>query len=351
VKKWLILFPFLCSTPVIIVIAALIFVFILLGGVEEEPSELTGVGTIQLSEIGENEIPKQFMEHYKKAGEAYGVPWTLLAAIHRVETAFSTNLSESYAGAIGATQFMPCTWVGWQHPTCSGLGKGNIDKETLLDVKAIAQYGGYGVDGNGDPMNIDDAMFSTANYLAASSAKTDKRKAVFTYNHSQKYVADVLGFYESYTGGYTEVSAGAVEVRGDIAWPVPHTKNVTSTFGQRWGKLHAGIDIAGGNDLDKPIVSFMPGKVIVSELHGALKGSGYGYLVIVDHGKGVTTRYGHLSKKGIPAGTEVEAGQQIGTMGNTGHSFGVHLYFEVRINDEAVDPMSYVKDFSPKVNE
>lgn len=355
-KKWLLIIPIFLSAPVVMVIGVLIFAFVLVTNVEEEAPEFTGTsGTVQLSQLGENEVPKEFIEHYQKAGKAYGVPWTLLAAIHRVETHFSSNLSESYAGAIGPTQFMPCTWTGWSHPTCSGLGRGNIDKNTLLDISQIKKYGGYGVDGNGDgvadPMNIDDALHSTANYLAASGAKMNPRKAVFTYNHSQKYVADVMGFFESYTGGVTEVSAGTVEVKGDIAWPVPHTRNVTSLYGQRWGRLHAGIDIAGGNDLDKPIVSFMPGKVIVSELNGALKGRGYGYLVIVDHENGMTTRYGHLSKKGIPAGTTVEAGQQIGAMGNTGHSYGVHLHFEVRINGKAVDPMKYVKDFSPKVNE
>lgn len=353
-KKWLIVIPIILSAPVVIAIGVFILAFVLITGNKEAPSEIINIGSIELSQLGENEIPKQFVVNYKKAGEAYGIPWTLLAAVHRVETHFSSNLTESYAGAIGPTQFMPCTWTGWSHPTCSGLGRGNIDKETMLDLSQIKKYGGYGVDGNddgvADPMNIDDALHSTAHYLAASGAKNDPRKAVFTYNHSQKYVADVLGFFEKYTGGYTEVSAGAVEVKGDVAWPVPHTKNVTSVYGKRWGKLHAGIDIAGGNDLDKPIVAFMPGKVIVSELNGALKGKGYGYLVIIDHGNGITTRYGHLSKKGIPAGTEVEAGQQIGTMGNTGHSYGVHLHFEIRKEGKSVDPMPYVKDFSPKVN-
>lgn len=355
-KKWLFVIPFIISAPVMMVIGVLIFAFVLIVNVEEEDTEFVGtLGTVQLSQLGENEVPQQFIEHYQKAGAAYGIPWTLLAAIHRVETHFSSNLSESYAGAIGPTQFMPCTWTGWSHPTCSGLGRGSIDKNTMLDLNQIKKYGGYGVDGNSDgvadPMNIDDALHSTANYLAASGAKTDPRKAVFTYNHSQKYVADVMGFFESYTGGVTEVSSGAVEVKDDLAWPVPHTKNVTSSYGKRWGKLHAGLDIAGGNDLDKPIVAFMPGKVIVSELNGSLKGKGYGYLVIIDHGNGITTRYAHMSKKGIPAGTTVEAGQQIGTMGTTGHSYGVHLHFEVRKNGKAVDPMSYVKDFSPKVNE
>lgn len=350
-KKWLILIPIVLCTPVIMMIGVFVLMFFLITGTEEEP-EFAQMGTVELSQLGESEVPKQFIAHYKKAGEAYGIPWTLLAAVHRVETHFSSNLTESYAGAIGATQFMPCTWVGWSHPTCSGLGRGNIDKATLLDLGEIKKHGGYGIDGNGDgvadPMNIDDALHATAHYLSASGAKSDPRKAVFTYNHSQKYVADVMGFYEKYTGGYTAVDAGAVEVKGDAAWPVPHTKNMTSLFGERWGKLHAGVDIAGGNDLDKPIVAFMPGKVIVSELNGALKGKGYGYLVIIDHGNGLSTRYGHLSKKGIPAGTAVEAGQQIGTMGNTGHSYGVHLHFEIRKDGAPVDPLPYLKSFSPK---
>lgn len=76
------------------------------------------------------------------------MPWNLLAAHHRVETRFSTiEPMISPVGATGHMQFMPCTWVGWSHPTCSGLGKGDISQSELTSSAAIARYGGYGVDG------------------------------------------------------------------------------------------------------------------------------------------------------------------------------------------------------------
>ena len=68
-------------------------------------------------DFGENEVPKEYISVYKEAGEDYDIPWTLLAAVHRVETVFSTmETLESPVGAIGHMQFMPCTFVGWNYP-------------------------------------------------------------------------------------------------------------------------------------------------------------------------------------------------------------------------------------------
>ena len=65
---------------------------------------------------------------------------------------------------------MPCTWVGWGYPSCGGVGKGNISDSEKTDPAVISQYGGYGVDANGDgkadPWDIEDAIYSAANYLA-----------------------------------------------------------------------------------------------------------------------------------------------------------------------------------------
>lgn len=70
-------------------------------------------------------IPEEYIPIYQEAGEAYGVPWTLLAAHHRIETRFSTmDPLLSPVGAEGHMQFMPCTFVGWSYPGCKGLGKG-----------------------------------------------------------------------------------------------------------------------------------------------------------------------------------------------------------------------------------
>ncbi|RIW38398.1 hypothetical protein D3H55_02345 [Bacillus salacetis] len=158
----------------------------------------------ELSEEAKDEIPAEYIPIYKDAAREYGVPWNLLAAHHRVETKFSTmKTMVSPVGAEGHLQFMPCTFVGWSHPTCDGLGKGEIPQKELTDPEVIAKYGGYGVDADGDgkadPWDIEDAVYSAANYLASNGAADgDIERAVFAYNHSEKYVEDVLFFAERY---------------------------------------------------------------------------------------------------------------------------------------------------------
>ena len=158
-------------------------------------------------------IPIEYIPIYKAAAETYGIHWPLLAAHHRIETRFSTMKSDvSPVGAEGPMQFMPCTFVGWSHPTCSGLGKGKIANEEKTNPQVIATYGGYGVDGNGDgiadPFNMYDAIYSAANFLSRAGAKEGKlTKAVFQYNHSNEYVADVLYYYELYSSYENELIA------------------------------------------------------------------------------------------------------------------------------------------------
>lgn len=158
----------------------------------------------ELSEEAKEEIPSEYIPIYKEASEKYGVPWNLLAAHHRVETKFSQmETMISPVGAEGHMQFMPCTFIGWSHPTCGGLGEGDIPDEELTDPGMIAKYGGYGVDANGDgradPWDIEDAVHSAANYLASNGAADgDIKRAVFAYNHSEEYVEDVLYFAERY---------------------------------------------------------------------------------------------------------------------------------------------------------
>ncbi|RBP07972.1 lytic transglycosylase domain-containing protein [Rossellomorea aquimaris] len=163
-----------------------------------------GEATYTLSSFGKEEVPPEYIPIYKAAEEEYGVPWYLLAAHHRVETKFSTMKTlVSPVGAEGHMQFMPCTFVGWSHPSCSGLGKGNIPQNQKTDPDVIEKYGGYGVDANGDgiadPFQIEDAVYSAANYLERNGAADGKiEQAVFAYNHSDKYVEDVLYYAERF---------------------------------------------------------------------------------------------------------------------------------------------------------
>ena len=150
------------------------------------------------------EIPVEYIPLYIEAGQKYNVPWTLLAAHHRIETRFSTMKSlVSPVGAEGHMQFMPCTWVGWEHNTCSGLGGGQITEAEKKDPKTIAKYGGYGVDADGDgiadPFQIEDAIYSAANFLSiAGASKGELEKAIFQYNHSDEYVENILYYYNLY---------------------------------------------------------------------------------------------------------------------------------------------------------
>lgn len=161
----------------------------------------------------QNEIPTEYIPVYMEAAEAYGIPWTLLAAHHRIETRFSTmDPLLSPVGAEGHMQFMPCTFVGWTYPGCTGLGKGEIPESDKTNPEVIEHYGGYGVDANGDgiadPYDIEDAMFSAAKYLANSGAANGEyEKAIFNYNRSEKYVEDVLWFFTKFEESRKEIEA------------------------------------------------------------------------------------------------------------------------------------------------
>jgi murein DD-endopeptidase MepM/ murein hydrolase activator NlpD len=108
-----------------------------------------------------------------------------------------------------------------------------------------------------------------------------------------------------------------------VRWvnPLPEAA-VTSCFGQRWGRLHAGVDLAAPDGTR--IMAAGAGTVVLAGVE-----AGYGNAVLIDHGNGFLTHYGHMSVIGVKVGQQVAAGQEIGNEGSTGHSTGPHLHFEV----------------------
>jgi cell wall-associated NlpC family hydrolase len=130
---------------------------------------------------------------WQAAGNAYGIPWPVLAAINKVETNFGQNLGPSSAGAIGWMQFMPSTWARW------------------------------GIDANGDgvadPNNPTDAIFSAARYLAGCGGQFDIARAVYCYNHASWYVNEVLGLATLYSrdGGATGIVFSASQLKAQLA--------------------------------------------------------------------------------------------------------------------------------------
>ena len=119
-------------------------------------------------------------------------------------------------------------------------------------------------------------------------------------------------------------------------WPT--TGVVTSPYGLRWGgsDFHPGIDIA--NDMGTPIVATADGVVDFAGWNAG----GYGNMVDIDHGNGIMTRYGHASQVVVSAGQQVKRGQLIAYMGSTGFSTGPHVHYEVIINGQRVNPISYL---------
>jgi murein DD-endopeptidase MepM/ murein hydrolase activator NlpD len=126
--------------------------------------------------------------------------------------------------------------------------------------------------------------------------------------------------------------SGAVSRRGFI-WPV--NGPITSPFGPRWGGTHPGLDIDGYTG--QPYVAAKSGRVISAGWDG-----GYGNAVIISHGNGVSTLYGHSSALRVTVGQHVDQGEVIGLVGSTGYSTGSHLHFEVRIGQSPVDPLGYL---------
>jgi murein DD-endopeptidase MepM/ murein hydrolase activator NlpD len=119
-------------------------------------------------------------------------------------------------------------------------------------------------------------------------------------------------------------------------WVRPALGPLSSTFGARWGTQHKGVDIAAS--YGSTVRAASAGVVVVSDWSG-----GYGKLVEINHGNGLTTRYGHNSALLVKVGQRVEAGQPIAKIGSTGYSTGPHCHFEIRKGEEAIDPLKFMR--------
>ncbi|MCK9250229.1 MAG: peptidoglycan DD-metalloendopeptidase family protein [Solirubrobacteraceae bacterium] len=120
---------------------------------------------------------------------------------------------------------------------------------------------------------------------------------------------------------------------GRLAWPA--NGQFTSPFGQRWGRLHAGIDIAVPTGT--AVHASESGTVAIAGWVG-----GYGNYICINHGGGLSTCYAHNSRLGVSVGQKVSKGQVIAASGNTGNSTGPHIHFETRVGGVPRDPMGYL---------
>ncbi|SEN55377.1 peptidoglycan DD-metalloendopeptidase family protein [Lihuaxuella thermophila] len=331
----------------------ILFIFMLFGtvliGLFSEPPAQIDAGQWEVA-TGFPQAAQKYLPIYQEAGRKYGVPWPILAAIHKIETDFGRNLSVSSVGARGHMQFMDKTWLGWSFSGGTRLGD-LPDHVNITDPDRIEEYGGYGVDADGDgradPYNPVDAIHATAKYLAANHKPGDdwfkRGGAVWQYNHDyENYVLKVKQYAEAFARPVLS-AAGSAAGSGQFLWPVPGGK-VTSSFGYRFHplkkvyRMHEGIDI--GKELGAPILASDSGVVIESR-----KAEGYGWMIVIDHGNGYQTLYAHMEEKDVQvhAGQKVKKGQMIARVGSNGWSTGPHLHFEIRRNGQIINPEQVVK--------
>lgn len=170
--------------------------------------------------------------------------------------------------------------------------------------------------------------------------------SLISYSDSSKTVRlSDLNFYEDLDESIIFPPASDKDISGSVVieienealsyFTVPRQGVVTSLYGWRDKRMHKGIDI----DLNKGdrVVAAFDGKVRIAERRG-----GYGNVVVIMHPNGLETVYAHLSKIKVKEGQVVLSGQMIGLGGNTGHSTGSHLHFEVRYKSHALNPSTFI---------
>jgi peptidoglycan DL-endopeptidase CwlO len=178
---------------------------------------------------------------------------------------------------------------------------------------------------------------------ALVSARADRMAALSEINAQEEElhgsVAAIQGKLAAMLSstGSAPLPAGPIQGgSGGLIWPVSGA--VVSGFGARWGSMHEGIDIAVPEMT--PIRAAASGSVVL--LQSEASSGGYGNFTCLDHGGGLSTCYAHQTSFAVSEGQAVSQGDVIGYSGCTGHCFGPHLHFEVRINGSPTDPMGYL---------
>jgi len=185
--------------------------------------------------------------------------------------------------------------------------------------------------------DVRDELLASQSSLSNSRGK-QRAELAATREQKERWIAQANALAAAdarVRGQLAAVQSGSTTIPSaqGLIWPV--SGPVTSPYGMRWGRLHAGIDIAAPTGT--PIRAAASGTVVLAAWNG-----GYGNYTCIDHGGGLATCYAHQSAYAVSSGAQVSQGQVIGYVGNTGHSFGAHLHFEVRISGSPVDPLGYL---------
>jgi murein DD-endopeptidase MepM/ murein hydrolase activator NlpD len=255
--------------------------------------------------------------------------------------------------AMGIAQFQQATWDTWGEDANSNGINSPFDPEDAIwaqgrlmcDLVTWAQRHWATGALHGDPVDLALAAYfcGRACLLAAGGVPAGGLTA--------DYPAQVRARVPTY-------QAAAALPAGEWVIPLPEgSYHITSGYGMRWGRLHAGVDFAAATGT--PIYAAAAGVVLDADctsprcdIPGSLTTPGCGLRVTINHGDGIVTRYCHAIALNVAPGEQVAAGQVIAWVGSTGHSTGPHLHFELHhsapptTNTTAIDPQTYLTTWS-----
>jgi len=270
--------------------------------------------------------------------------------------ALAHNPPEHGGNAIGIAQFQAGTWATWGQDANDNGTNSPWDPEDAIwaqgrlmcDLAAWATRLLAAGALDGDPVDLALAAYFCGRGCIHASGR------IPAGGPTADYPAHVRSRVATYSLA-TAVPPG----RWTLPLP-PGSYQLTSGFGMRWGRLHAGIDLAAPTGT--PIHAAADGTVLDAgctsprcDIPGSPQTPGCGLRININHGRGILTRYCHALALNVTAGQQVTAGQTIGWVGSTGHSSGPHLHFELHqgappaTNDTATDPIPYLQaaDLNP----
>jgi hypothetical protein len=296
------------------------------------------------SVLGYFRLPLFLLPIYQAAGDQYGVPWPVLAAINEIETDYGHDLGVSSAGALGWMQFLPTTWM-------------------LYGVDATAS-------GVADPYNPADAIFAAARLLRDAGGPKHLSAAIFAYNHSSAYVASVLlraqlieDYPPSLIDALTALSIGDTPVHnGDVRsvdyGPAPRPVAVPAAAAKPGSRkptrLRPSPPVTLITTPGARILAVRDGRIVREGMSPALGGE---YLTLRD-ADGDEFTYGHLSRRAVygpehppqwhplTVGTAVSAGAVIGEVGGTDSIGLVRFVVQPAGDREPVDPLPYLDSWA-----
>jgi murein DD-endopeptidase MepM/ murein hydrolase activator NlpD len=174
----------------------------------------------------------------------------------------------------------------------------------------------------------------TLDEQSAAMTRTLEQQAADLVKRQQEAATEAAAAAKAAAKAKAAAAAAAALAKAH-AWVRPNYGGISSPFGHRWGRMHEGVDLAGG--YGSPILAATSGTVLYAGPE-----SGYGRVVKILDWDGTQTWYGHMSRFLVKAGDKVSPGQEIAIVGAAGDATGPHLHFEVRIGGQPVDPIPFL---------